>query len=156
MLKLLIPIDRSDASRHAIRHVIRRSWGGEALEPHLLHVLPTRSREGIEGSVELLEAACELFKRGGLPCVTHIHYGDPAEQIVQWAESNRFGGIVMASSGLGSVTEMLLGSVAAKVLRTSRIPVEIVPVSPRSRLRAYAGPAGVGASLGALLYAALD
>ncbi|MBI3045874.1 MAG: universal stress protein [Betaproteobacteria bacterium] len=152
MLKLLIPIDRSDASKLAIRHVIRRSWGGEALEPHLLHVLASRDEDGIE----MLEAAGELFERGGLPFVAHIRYGTPAEEIVRFAESNRFGGIVMASSGLGSITEMLLGSVAARVLRTSRVPVEIVPASPRSRLRAYAGPAGIGASLGALLYSALD
>ena len=62
----------------------------------------------------------------------------------------------MASNGMGSVSEMLFGSVTAKVLRTSRIPVEVVPAAPRSRLRAYAGPAGVGAGFGALLYIALD
>jgi nucleotide-binding universal stress UspA family protein len=152
LLKLLIPIDRTDASKLAIRHVIRRSWGGEAVEPHLLHVLASREEDGID----VLEAAGDLFERGGLPFVAHIRYGSPAEEIVRFAESDRFGGIVMASSGLGSITEMLLGSVAARVLRTSCVPVEIVPVSPRSRLRAYAGPAGVGASLGALLYSALD
>lgn len=152
MLKLLIPIDRSDASKLAIRHVIRRSWGSEALEAHLLHVLPSRDEDGIE----VLEAAGALLERGGLPCVAHICYGSPADEIVRFAESDRFDGIVMASAGLGSITEMLLGSVAARVLRTSRVPVEIVPVSPRSKLRAYAGPAGVGASLGILLYRALD
>jgi nucleotide-binding universal stress UspA family protein len=151
VLKLLIPIDRSGASKLAIRHIIRRSWGSEALEPHLLHVLASRDEDGIE----VIEAAGGLLERGGLPFVAHIRYGSPAEEIVRFAESNHFGGIVMASSGLGSITEMLLGSVAARVLRTSTVPVEIVPVSPRSRLRAYAGPAGVGASLGVLLYNAL-
>lgn len=152
MLKLLIPIDRSDQSRLAIKHVIRRSWGNEAIEAHLLHVLASRDEDG----TDVLELAGELLERGGLPYVAHIRYGSPPEEIVRFAESNRFGGIVMASSGLGSITEMLLGSVAARVLRSSGVPVEIVPVSPRSRLRAYAGPAGVGASLGALLYSALD
>jgi nucleotide-binding universal stress UspA family protein len=152
LLRLLIPIDRSDASKLAIRHVIRRSWGGEAVEPHLLHVLPSRDKDGIE----VLEAAGALFERGGLPVVAHIRYGSPADEIVRFAESNRYGGIVMASSGLGSIAELLLGSVTARVLRTSRVPVEIVPVAPRSRLRAFAGPAGVGAGLGALLYSALD
>lgn len=152
MLKLLIPIDRSDKSRLAIKHVIRRSWGSEAVEVHLLHVLASRDEDG----TDVLDQAGELLERGGLPCVAHIRYGSPPEEIARCAESNRFDGIVMASSGLGSITEMLLGSVAARVLRTSRVPVEIVPVSPRSRLRAYAGPAGVGASLGALLYSALD
>jgi hypothetical protein len=35
---------------------------------------------------------------------------------------------------------MILGSVAAKVLRTSHSPVEVVPASPRARLRSYPGP----------------
>ncbi|OGA74147.1 MAG: hypothetical protein A3G81_12770 [Betaproteobacteria bacterium RIFCSPLOWO2_12_FULL_65_14] len=152
MLKLLIPVDRSNASRHAVKHVIRRAWGGEALEPHLLYVARSRRDSGVEA----IDAAAELLERGGVPYVAHILYGDPAEQIVRFAETNRFGGIVMASCGLGSLPELLLGSVTAEVLRTSRIPVEIVPVSPRSRLRAYAATAGIGAGLGLLVYAALN
>lgn len=152
MLTLLIPVDRSNASRHAVRHVIRRAWGGEAVEPHLLHVLASRRASDFTA----LDAAGELLERGGIPYVAHICYGDAAEQIVRFAERNRFGGIVMASSGLGSLAEMLLGSVTAQVLRTSRIPVEVVPVSPRSRVRAYAAGAGVGIGLGALVYAVFN
>jgi len=150
VLKLLIPVNRFDASRHAIKRVIQRSWGREAVEPHLLYVLRSREEHGIE----ILDAAGEMLEGSGLSYVAHICYGDPAEQIVRFAERNRFAGIVMASSGLGSLSEMLLGSVTAQVLRTSRIPVEVVPVLPRSRLRAYVWPAGLGAGLGVLLYAA--
>jgi nucleotide-binding universal stress UspA family protein len=152
MLKLLIPIGRSKTSRHAVQRVIQRSWCGEPLEAHLLHVLPSHQYNG----VDTVEAAAEMLERAGLRYVAHICYGHPAPEIVRFAERHRFGGIVMASSGLGSISEMLLGSLTAQVLRTSRIPVEVVPVSPRSRARAFAGPAGVGLSLGALLYAAFQ
>lgn len=151
MLKVLIPVGGSKTSSHAVRHVIQRTWAREALELHLLYVL--RSRR--EHSIEALDAAGELLGRAGIPYIAHICYGDPAGQIVRFAESNSFGGIVMASAGLGSVPEMLFGSVTAQVLRTSRIPVEVVPVSPRARARAYATTAGLGAGLGALIYAAL-
>ena len=44
MLKLLIPVDASEASRIAIRHAIHRVWTGEALDIHLIHVQPRLSR----------------------------------------------------------------------------------------------------------------
>jgi nucleotide-binding universal stress UspA family protein len=152
MLKLLIPIGSSKASRHAVQRVIQRAWAGEPLEAHLLHVLPSRQDNG----VDTVDGAAELLERASVPYVAHICYGRPAPEIVRFAERNRFSGVVMASAGLGSISEMLLGSVTAQVLRTSHIPVEVVPVSPRSRARAYAGPAGVGLGLGVLLYNAFQ
>lgn len=169
MLKLLIPVDASNVCRYAIQHVIHRVWTGDALEVHLIHVQPPFSRHVgrfvartalqdfyAERSAKALLAACSLLDRGGLRYSAHVTRGEPAHEIVRYAESNRFGGIVIASDGLGSVSEMILGSVTAKVLRTSRVPVEVVPASPRSRLRAYAGPTGLGAGILALLYVTLD
>lgn len=173
MLKILVPIDTSDSSRYAIKHVIHRAWTGEALEVHLLyvqprlgryrHTVPTRRSVqnaplvfASEQSAKALDSAGELLDRAGLRYSAHTCFGTPGQEIVRFAESNGFGGIVMASTGLGSISEMLLGSVTAKVLRTSRIPVEVVPAAPRSRLRAYAGPTGVAASIAAFVYAVVD
>jgi nucleotide-binding universal stress UspA family protein len=168
MLKILVPVDDANLSRYAIQHVIHRAWSRDALEIHLIHVQPAvngyvawfarsalqDSRAG--SSAKAFKAAGKLLDRGGLQYATHESWGDPAHEIVRYAESGRFSGIVMASDGLGSISEMVLGSVTAKVLRTSRVPVEVVPASIRSSLRAYAGPAGLGAGIAALLYAALD
>ena len=44
MLKILIPVDTSNVSRYAIKHVIHRVWTGEALDIHLIHVQPPLSR----------------------------------------------------------------------------------------------------------------
>lgn len=151
MFKILIPVGGSAASQQAVKHVIQRSWARDSLEPHLLHVLRSRRSHDMAA----LDVAGDLFQRAGVPCISHLCYGDPAREIVRFAESNGFGGIVMASSGLGSLGEMLGGSVTAQVLRTSRIPVEVVPVSPRTRVRAYVTTAGIGAGIGVLLYAAL-
>lgn len=170
MLKILIPVDTSNASKYAIKHVIHRAWTGEALDIHLIHVQPRLSRYVArfvarsnrqayytERSAKALDAAGKLLERAGLRySAVQVSLGDPSREIVRYAESNRFDGILMASARLGSVSEMILGSVAAKVLRTSRIPVEVVPTSARSRLRSYAGPVGVAAGLLGLLYAAID
>lgn len=170
MLKILIPVDTSKLSRHAIKHVIHRVWTGETLDIHLIHVQPRLSRyvaqfvaRGArqayyaERSAQALDAAGKLLNRAGLRySAVHVSLGDPSREIVRYAESNRFDGILMASTRLGSVSEMVFGSVTAKVLRTSRIPVEVVPASPRSRLRSWAGPTGVAAGLLGLIYAVLE
>ena len=169
MLKILIPVDTSNESRYAIQHVIHRVWSGEALDIHLIHVQPRLSRYVAqflarsdrqafyaERSAIAFDAAGKLLDRAGLRYSVHVSLGDPWREIVRYAESNRFDGILMATAKLGSVSEMIRGSVTAKVLRTSRIPVEIVPALPRAGLRSYAGPAGVVACFLGLIYAALE
>ena len=169
MLKILIPVDTSNESRYAIKHVIHRAWSGEALDIHLIHVQPRLSRYVApfiaqndrqafyaERSANVFQAAGKLLDRAGLRYSVHVSLGDPSREIVRYAELNRFGSILMASTRLGSISEMIFGSVAEKVLRTSRIPVEVVPASARARLRSYAGPTGAAACLLALLYAALS
>ncbi len=170
MLKILIPVDTSNESRYAIQHAIHRVWTGEALDIHLIHVqVPLRryvarfvarsDRQAFyaERSAIAFKAAGEMLEQAGIRySAVHVSLGDPAREIVRYAESNRFDGILMASARLGSVSEVILGSIAAKVLRTSRIPVEVVPASPRARLRSYLGPAGVAAVLFGLIYAVIE
>lgn len=169
MLKILIPVDTSNESRYAIQHVIHRVWSREALDIHLIHVQPRLSRYVAwfiarsnrrayyaERSASAFEAAGKLLDRAGLRYSVHVSLGDPSREIVRFAESNRFGSILMASARLGSVSEMIFGSATAKVLRASRIPVEVVQASARARLRSYAGPAGAAACVLGLLYAALS
>ena len=169
MLKILIPVDTSNESRYAIKHVIHRAWSGEALDIHLIHVQPRLSRYVApfiaqndrqafyaERSANVFQAAGKLLDRAGLRYSVHVSLGDPSREIVRYAELNRFGSILMASTRLGSISEMIFGSVAEKVLRTSRMPVEVVPASAHARLRSYAGPTGVAAGLLGLIYAALD
>jgi len=149
--------------------VIHRVWTREALDIHLIHVQPRLSRYVAqflarsdrqafyaERSAIAFDAAGKLLDRAGLRYSVHVSLGDPWREIVRYAESNRFDGILMATAKLGSVSEMIRGSVTAKVLRTSRIPVEIVPALPRAGLRSYAGPAGVVACFLGLIYAALE
>jgi nucleotide-binding universal stress UspA family protein len=170
MLKILIPVDASNESRYAIQHVIHRVWTGEALDIQLIHVQPRLSRyvsrfvaRGnrqafyAECSGSAFKAAGEMLERAGLRySAVHVSRGDPAREIVRYAESNRFDSILMATSRLGLMSEMILGSVTAKVLRTSRIPVEVVPASPRARLRSLAGPTGALAWVLGLVYLALE
>ena len=55
-----------------------------------------------------------------------------------------------------TLTEVLLGSVTAGVLQHATVPVEVVPIDPRSRLSVYARAAGAGATILTLVYLALE
>ena len=62
----------------------------------------------------------------------------------------------MVTHARESLTEVLLGSVAAGVLQHSVVPVEVVPIEPGSRLSVYARAAGVSATILTLVYLALE
>jgi nucleotide-binding universal stress UspA family protein len=140
MLKLLLCIDGSDASLRALEHVLATTDRyKEAPEMHLLNVqaaLPGDvtmfiGREQIkqfhqeEGRKALAGARAKLdaSKR---PYVSHIEVGSPAEAIVGYAREHGCDQICLGTRGLGHVSGMLLGSVTAKVIHLSEVPVLLV------------------------------
>ena len=58
--------------------------------------------------------------------VFHIGVGDAAETIVSYAKDKGCHQIVMGTRGLGSVSNMIMGSVATKVIHLADIPVLLV------------------------------
>ncbi|MDP1535845.1 MAG: universal stress protein, partial [Burkholderiales bacterium] len=61
-----------------------------------------------------------------VPHETHVVRGPVAETIVRHARSLRCGEIVMGTRGMGDVARLVLGSVATRVVRLSRVPVTLV------------------------------
>ena len=55
-----------------------------------------------------------------------VRDGDPADAILKLSESSEMQAVVMASHGRGGLGRWLLGSVATKVLRGSKIPVFVI------------------------------
>ncbi|MSQ59691.1 MAG: universal stress protein [Betaproteobacteria bacterium] len=170
MLKLLLPIDNSSKLDQALRYLTacqRESrW---PLAVHVLHVgqplssyvaekLPRESVKSYHAgrSQAVLGRAAEAFAQAGIAHTTHTVMGDPAQCIVRFSKEIGADRIVMVTHARESVPEVLLGSVAARVLRHAPVPVEVVPVEPASRLSAYARAAGVSAAVLGLLYLATD
>jgi len=52
--------------------------------------------------------------------------GDPAEELLAYADEHDINHIVVGSSGRGGVSRVLLGSVAETVARRAAVPVTIV------------------------------
>lgn len=140
MLKILLPVDGSDASTKSVANFIQRlSWYKETPEIHLLNVqLPLHGNvslfidaesikqyhqdEGKEG----LNAARQLMDKAKIAYQFHIVVGEPAEMIVAFAEEKLFDQIVIGPRGVGAVKSLLLGSVTNKVVQLSTTPVLLI------------------------------
>ncbi|WCN38871.1 universal stress protein [Aneurinibacillus uraniidurans] len=77
-------------------------------------------------SQKLLEEAKEKAMARDIAIQAVYVTGDPAHEIVKYAEENQVGLVVIGSRGLGSLKEMMLGSVSHKVSQLASCPVLIV------------------------------
>lgn len=141
MLDLLVAIDGSDNAERAIDHVIRQAPRcREPVEVHLLNVqLPLVgvniklfvSREDLNAyyhdeGMAALKRAREKLEAAKIRYAFHIGVGDPAKVIVQYAEDKHCEQIVMGTRGMGTVSNLVLGSVASKVIHLAKVPVPLV------------------------------
>ena len=55
-----------------------------------------------------------------------VYYGDPAEQIIDFAEKRKVDLIIMGCRGFGPLRGVIIGSVSQKVLHSTHCPVLIV------------------------------
>lgn len=83
-----------------------------------------------EKAEHVLESARESIP-DDVSVETDVEVGDPAQSIVEYADTNDADHIVIGSHGRQGVARFLLGSVAETVVRRSVVPVTVV--RPRDR-----------------------
>ncbi|MBI4207553.1 MAG: universal stress protein [Betaproteobacteria bacterium] len=142
MLKLLVPVDGSESANRAVDHLIDKlAWYKDGVEVHLLnvqHQLPYGGRvESVLGHEQVkqyhhdegmaaLKSAMQKLDAAKVKYHYHIGVGDEAETIARYARDKRCDQIVMGTRGMGSVSNLLLGSVATKVIHLAEVPVLLV------------------------------
>jgi nucleotide-binding universal stress UspA family protein len=141
MLKMMITIDGSAYSQHALESVARLAPETKSLEVVLLNVrdaplydgdLPPLDAEAIDlkqcqRQNDLLAGAVAEARRLGLTQVSaHAAQGEPASEIVRLADECGVDQIVMGTHGRGAVGGLFLGSVAQRVVHLSKRPVLLV------------------------------
>jgi nucleotide-binding universal stress UspA family protein len=140
---ILVPWDGSVHSRRALDFLIKRLKEQAPAEVHLLNVqhrAPVLERmsggrpselhdleaPAVEAGRKLLGDAVSTLAAAGVPHVARVVVGDPAHEIVEYANKHHCEGIVMGTRGLGTVATLVLGSVAHKVLHQTQTPVTLV------------------------------
>ncbi len=68
----------------------------------------------------------DIAKKEGVEVESIILEGHPAEQIVKLTQDESIDLVVMGTLGKSGLERFLLGSVAEKVMRTSKVPVMVV------------------------------
>jgi nucleotide-binding universal stress UspA family protein len=73
-----------------------------------------------------IASAQKLLDKLGVAHDMVIHFGHPAEQIKAVSETGKFDLIVMGSKGRSSIKDLVVGSVAHKLLAIAKVPVLMV------------------------------
>jgi len=142
MARILIAVDGSPHSGKVAKAAIRQAAAcKQRPELHLIYVhLPIPTLGGVikpvghealqryyrEEGEDALRGAKRLFDRARLSCATHILVGPVAQSLASEAKKLKCDMIVMGTHGMGAVSGMLLGSVAAKTVHLAPCPVMLV------------------------------
>ena len=169
MQRILVPVDGSPNSQHAVRHVIDQFTKNSALEVHLLNIQPpfsrhianfvggkTRQDYHREQSDQALREVRRMLEHFSVPYSAHVEVGDKARLIADAARRLRCDQIVMSTARKNSLTRMLEDSTTNKVLELTDVPVEIIAGDAISKLERYGIPAGIGTALALVFLSAAD
>lgn len=79
-----------------------------------------------EDGEKILSRVREIGDASGVPVKEILLEGHPSSEIINFAEKNNMDLIVMGTLGKTGIEKFLLGSVAEKVVRSSKVPVMVV------------------------------
>lgn len=169
MLRILVPVDGSSNSLHAVRHVSHEFMKNRALEIHLLNVQAPfsqyisrfASREDRDAfhrdqAERALLPSRQILDRFGVPHEAHMELGQKAFVIADLARRLRCDHIVMSTARKNSLIRMIENSTTNKVIELTTVPVEIIAGDAASKVERYGVPAAVGTVLASLFLAAAD
>jgi nucleotide-binding universal stress UspA family protein len=75
---------------------------------------------------DILRPFIETAKRARVTFSSQVLIGDIPQSIVSCAETLGCDGIVMGTRGMGSILNLIAGSVATKVIHLTKLPVTLV------------------------------
>jgi nucleotide-binding universal stress UspA family protein len=141
MRRILIPVDGSATADRALDYAAVMASEMQAVEIVVLSVhegiesygraaayFPAEKLEEIERkhSETVLAPISERLEAAGLRFRLESRPGDPAHAIADCAADVGCDMIVMGTRGMGAVANLVLGSVATKVVHLSKVPVLLV------------------------------
>ena len=137
--KVLIPVDGSSASLHAVDFAIKMATQDPGSSLLLLNVQNISAMDltgatmgsdwqeaASQASAKALKEAIGKAEAAGIAFKNIVRTGQTAEAIAQAACDEGIKHIVMGTRGLGSIQGLLLGSVAMKVIHLAEVPITLL------------------------------
>ena len=140
-MKILVPVDGSPYTKRMLAYLAAHDeWLGGAHEYTILHSVPAvppraaavidretlKSYYEDEGEKVLKPIRAFFAKKKDLKVSYATKSGAAADNIVAAAEKGKYDLVMMGSHGHGSLGNLVMGSVATKVLAHSKVPVLLV------------------------------
>lgn len=141
-MKILVATDGSKPALHAVKHAAKlvqqlsaTSNSITLISVHddagLRHAKAFVGRDAVadylrELSEKELQPARKLLDAAAIKHDMEVRTGHVAQEIVDCARSGKFDLIVLGAKGRGAIADLLLGSVAQRVLATAQVPVLLV------------------------------
>ena len=139
-MKILAPVDGSKASLKAIKHacnmlasapqfsVTLMSVHDDIALKHARSIVGSKAVDGYlqELSDKDLASARKLLDKAGVKHEVLIRTGHIAQEIITQADEGEFDLIVMGNKGRSALRDLLIGSVAQRVLALAKTPVLLV------------------------------
>lgn len=141
-MKILVATDGSKPALHAVKHAAKLVQQLSAMsnsitlisvhdDAGLRHAKAFVGRDAVadylrELSEKELQPARKLLDAAGIKHDMEVRTGHVAQEIVDCARSGKFDLIVLGAKGRGAIADLLLGSVAQRVLATAQVPVLLV------------------------------
>jgi len=136
MSTLLVAVDGSQSALRAVEHAAIAAKRASA-DVYVLNVqLPIGAGDLVdraqmeryqkEVGQPILDAAMATLKARGIAHQGRVAIGDIAPTIVSTAQEVRAEQIIVGSRGMSSLPNLLLGSIATRVIHLAQVPVTIV------------------------------
>ena len=144
--KILVPLDGSQLSECSLEHVKTIATGCNVPEVVLVRIIEPIHGYAVLGEDWYKEAenkakatinnylsgVADELRKSRINVTTVILQGEPAEEILGYAEKNNVDLIIHTTHGFSGIVRWAIGSVADRVIRHARVPVlTIAPPSCR-------------------------
>jgi nucleotide-binding universal stress UspA family protein len=139
---ILVPLENSPADETVLEHVVKLAKTSSA-HVSLIHVadgyvarnydqLELAPSQEMREDVEYLNRREAELKNLDIPASAHLAWGEPADEIIKFAEEIGCDLIAMATHGHGLVADFVLGSVTRSVRHRTNIPVLLIRACHKS------------------------
>lgn len=139
-MKVLVAVDGSNFTKHAVNYLLEHfDMVGRASSVTLINVhspIPPHAAAHLgrdtvqqyyrDESEKVMKGPRNVLKKAGVTVAEVMKVGDPGDEISDVATKGKFDLVIMGSHGRGLFKNLVLGSVATKVLAGCKVPVLVI------------------------------